>query len=354
MNIAIVSNKFSAAHLQHMYAYKYAFESLGNDCKFILDKNYKKAINTDEQNCYLLNDDAMLNHLSFDYALIYNISSIDSSIIKKMKKVNQNIKIILVLHEPWAGNKCVLGNLLKKREPLKETIKAYVRKLCFELIKNKLHSIIFCSKNAMNIFEKNNKFNGKRYIIPLMLNDNCYDCFSDDRKYFSYIGSITKAHNFQKYLEFVKKYGDSGIVFRIYTSQNIDSYLEDSALQKLVNEDKLIVSSGRYLSDAEITKAYFDSFAVWLVYERTTQSSVLCKSFMCGTPVVCLNKGSFGEFVSPDTGLLLNVYSENDIFEGLKHIQNNVEQMSKQCRLNFYSFFDWKNKKECIKKILEE
>jgi len=113
------------------------------------------------------------------------------------------------------------------------------------------------------------------------------------------------------------------------------------------------LSHGKPLTNMEINEAYERSFCVWNAYRRSTQSGVLPKAFMFGTPVIASNIGSFPEFVRDgENGYLIDDYDFEALSQKLLLVRGNISAMSKNCRTTFENTFHWKAQISKMKTIL--
>lgn len=341
--VAVFSNKFSPAHVQHLKAYFKSFSELGYDCTLILDDKYQGWF--DEQYKLIYKSEWLKSEKhQYDIIWIYNISKIDIKMIKQIKDY-KSIKKYIVVHEPWCGIKQTLINLFFRKEVIKEIIKSFGRKFYLAKLLRLKFSVVLCSKNAKRAFDNYYK-KTKSYLFSLIFVDELgsIDLSLVEKKYFSFIGNATLAHGFDKFIEYIKHHKE--LVYQIITSTNIDSYL-DSDLVKMIGEGHLVVKHGRYLSDKEIDEAYLHASILWLNYKRSTQSGCLGKAFMFGTPVICSKGGSFEEYVNISNGIFIN--SETD-FDYSRLLDKKVFDC---CRKSYMGCFDYKTHLPTLKKIVE-
>lgn len=339
--IVVFSNKFSPAHVQHLKAFYNSFIELGLYCTLVLDENYNGWF--DENYNIVYNTEWSKNNHQYDIVWIYNLSKIDSKMIKNIENY-KSIKKYIVVHEPWAGIKNTVVNLFSRKEDIKEIIRSIGRKVYLsKLLKNKF-DVVLCSNNAKKTFESHFK-RIKTYLFSLIFIDelNGKSIEQNDKKYFSFIGTATLSHGFDKYLDYIKKHPD--LLCQIVTSTNIEKYYDAEILQ-MIQDNKLFVKQGKYLSNEEMNEAYYKAQVLWLNYKRSTQSGCLCKAFMFGTPVICSNNGSFDEYVNDSNGIF--VEDEENIC--YSHLIG--KKVSENCRNSYMEYFDYKGKLEKLKKII--
>lgn len=154
---------------------------------------------------------------------------------------------------------------------------------------------------------------------------------------------------------FVKEsYQKNTIKFQIVTRTDISEKLKDTVLQKMMKDGRLLIQHGRPLTEDEMNLAYRRSFCTWNAYRRSTQSGVLANSFMQGTPVMATHLGSFEEYVkNGETGVFVNDYNYETIFNAYQQIVQNVEKMTQCCRDTFLERFYYRSQIKRFKEIIE-
>lgn len=199
-------------------------------------------------------------------------------------------------------------------------------------------------------------FNKNYFIYPLIFKDELTDTINlKEKKYFSYIATVDDSKRFKEFLSFIKYYNKKNdkIKFLIATKSNIDIYL-DKELKFMINNGTLKVRHGVDLNNSEINAAYNKSWCVWLLYESSTQSGVLCKSFMFGTPVIASNIEAFREFLNKNNSVVIKNYNDmNEIINSANFIKDKLDLLSKNARESFIKEFYFYNKKEVFKERIE-
>jgi len=112
---------------------------------------------------------------------------------------------------------------------------------------------------------------------------------------------------------------------------------------------------GSLCSNDQINKYYEESFCIYNMYRRTTQSGVLPKAFMFGVPVLASDIGSFPEFVEDgENGFIVKNRDEGPIYNKLKIIRENIYSFSMQARRSFERYFYWKNNINMVKEMVDK
>ena len=334
--IGILSGKFSIGLLSHIYA----FYEMGNKCNFecymILANGYRKFIDVDNErkNIIYINPIYKIHLPKLDCLIIYNISYIDNIIIDKIRK-NKLAKVIFVYHEPWTTWK---KELVREHTPI-NIIKAIGRHYLANRILKKADEIWLPSKHAREIFTQ---YYGEKYQyaeIPLIFlreksNGN------EDRKYFSYIATVSYQKRFKEFLDFIAYASkrNKQLKFLIATRSNIEKYLTRE-IKHMIDAGCLEVHHGRELSIAEINYYYSVTWCNWLLYRSSTQSGVFANACMLGTPCVVPDLPAFTEYVKNKDQIIRMDASNEEIYSKIMMIKNNltceIEQAKKIYCKNF-------------------
>ena len=338
MNVIVASLKFSPGHLSHIVAYGKLFREIGNDVTLWLDQGYAKL---DTRNEFPVLWYPKTEPKKVDILFLVNASTKNHFLCRNFKK--KGARIIYLYHEPWES----FGQYLK--EGLKQALKATAAHYFSTKVLPLCDLVIVPSEYALSLYERYDvSYNNRVVKVPLLFEDElCGEIDLSKKEYFSYIGHAVKGHAFDKYISFIKYAYAKRVQFKfeVATRTDLGSLLKrDRALNKMENEGILRVSHGRPLTNEEINQAYERSFCVWNLYRRSTQSGVLPKAFMVGTPVIASNIGSFPEYIrnSENGFLLAKTYSYDYLLDLIIYIKKNINSMSMYCRNTFERTFYWK------------
>ncbi|MCC8052228.1 MAG: glycosyltransferase [Clostridiales bacterium] len=353
--VLIMSAKFAPGHFSHLLAYYCLFERLDYEVSLYLAQEYEPFVLREKKYRYSIIDKRIKR---IDILFIYNLSKDDIKHITRLKKENPDIKIYYVYHEPWLGFKKVIYNMLAQKESVYDTVKT-VGRYCFAIPVLKNCEYVFLpSKNAEQNYKKYClRYNSNYGVFPLIFTDEAMEETDiKQKKYFSFISTAENAKNFRAFLEYVKfrSKRNPQSLFQIATRTDITEYLDDE-LAQMVEEEKLILNHAHPLTNDEINEAYKKSNCVWLLYNRSTQSGVLCKSFMFGTPVIASDIGSFGDIVTGGNGIILKTeYNFDDIDAAYETILSDLASYSKNARQTFLNNFYWKKHIKQFKETIEK
>lgn len=261
-------------------------------------------------------------------------------------------KLIYVLHEPWEGYRTYLKSGNSHLWTIRFLMKYQVSLLFLMLA----HKIIMPSERAFQLYEKSftRWINRNLEYLPLIYEDEKLPSPAK-RQFFSFIGSISGDHAFGNYIQTIEALSKDSrfddLKFLIATRYNVE---KNEKISHLVASGRLKIQEGRPLTDDEINTAYASSFLVWNAYHRTTQSGVLAKSFMFGTPgLVC--RRNLSEFVQENKQVV--VVDSNDDYESIKdaveYALKDFETLSYNARQTFERCYYYKASNDKMKEILE-
>jgi glycosyltransferase involved in cell wall biosynthesis len=158
------------------------------------------------------------------------------------------------------------------------------------------------------------------------------------------MGGLCRAHGFDHFLRFMRSELQRGsdLRFLIASRQPLPAEIKNDPIVKK-NSDKLKLQCGRPLSSDEMNLAYAESFCIWNIYRRSTQSGVLPKAFMFGTPVLASSSGSFPEFVKDGVnGKFAESQDHHAIARSLSDIRSDQRNFVLNCRKTFNEEFFYK------------
>ncbi|MBD5312937.1 MAG: glycosyltransferase [Bacteroides sp.] len=345
--VVIISLNYRVAHVAHLVASYYQMEELGY--KSILCINPKLIPFIPKGLNYVT---SIRNLKSVDVALFWFPAFSNIKLMLQLK-IRFHSRIIYVFHEPLEKFNTYRNLGLSKMEILKIYLK-YIYSLLFLIISD---SIILPSKKALNIYKDSFGYKVNRNIsyIPLLFNDESFS-IPPKREFISYIGTIARDHAFNEFINFILSISENNhlkykLKFLIAT-RNLVPRTPD--LDKLIQKGILKIIEGKPLTDYEINLYYAKSYVVWNAYNRTTQSGVLAKASMFGTPAI-VKKDNLSEF-SIDGYNVKAVSSNTDIdelFRAVNEVIANIDIYSKNSRQMFESTFYYRVHNDQITSIIK-
>lgn len=340
----IVSLNFNPGHVSHLVANYQQMEELGYEAVYYVAEGFVPYLSQDSRIYVYGKDKAIYGAV----AIFLFPSHKNLLLIHRMRR--QGTKIIYIFHEPLA--------------PMKEYREAgfsfaYLLKLWLinqiSCLTVKWSDVVLLpSKRAMAFYHANPQYANERvYGLPLLYDDERVVRLSDNQRlYFSYIGTIAADHSFTEYVKFVewaiKENKLPKLKFLIATKSQFE------VSKELAESSRVIIKKGRPMSNDEINEYYATSFVVWNAYARTTQSGVLVKSLMFGTPAVVLRK-NLSEFIVD--GQEVVAIDDNTSFEIIEQavlrITSDFGHYSSSARKCFEDKFYYRKYNEIFMKILE-
>ena len=342
--VLIVSLNFNPGHVSHMVASYKQCEELGYESFYCVNPAFEPFLPKGSR-ILKYGGDA---YPQVELAIFLFPSQKNLSLIRKLKR--RGSKIIYIFHEPLAH----LSEYRKAGFSYTYLMRLWVIDHISALTVKKSNVILIPSKKAVGLYETNSLYKNTNYhYLPLMYDDEQNEqLIETPRQYFSYIGTIAADHSFVEYQNFVrwalKEDRLSNLRFLIATKSEFE------VPEDLQKSERVVIQKGRPLSDQEINACYASSYAVWNAYIRTTQSGVLAKSFMFGTPAIVLRK-NLSEFTEDGREVVAidDNTSLNEIEKAVLHVLQNFEVLSSNARNRFLDSFYYRNYNGVLKQIIE-
>lgn len=364
MKIYVGSLQYSPIYKSHCCALGKQCEERGYSVKYLFSEKYKWMLPEEikRKTMFIGNSagkfSAIADGLNFklrkklkailsigkpDYVYMYNFHPFLNYYAAKLSK-RYGITFIQHVHEPYTENKKVYGGLHQ-----------YYWIYLFEYFQGRLLEktdiAVLSSCEASSLFEKRYPgFSGRKAAIPLMYEDlGNLASNTKDRKYITFIGPPVPAKGPETFLEIVD-YSERHkleLNFVLISRAKIDDprYYSSGNL-KIFYQEKI--------TDEEIGDYLRESLMTITPYKTARQSSVVSTSYMYGTPVISTNVGGLPEVILHlNTGYLLDKDSRvEEWIGGIKFIEDNLSEMSKNCRTYFVEHFSEANWPKYFKDIL--
>ncbi|HLY41324.1 MAG TPA: hypothetical protein VKR52_08920 [Terracidiphilus sp.] len=341
---AVISLYFSPAHASHLFAYGKLLRAFGFEVSFVLDKKYFSfsafsSVGVEIDAAHYFSG----GHPRFAIAIICN-SAITNPKILDLLRANHT-KVFYVFHEPeplWSPS-------LINTEGWVKTIKFILSTIFSIKTLRRSSGVIVCSSYALSLYERHyRRYNSNVCDVPLLFDDetgeNRIRQIRDQKRSFGFIGTACRAHSFDEFVAFAKyaiRKGSS-IPFKIATAVDLAPILaSDRELARLAEDARIEIHHGRKLSNEEINDHYLSSFGVWNIYRRSTQSGVLPRAFMAGTPVLATRVGSFDQFVREGvTGEFVGSSMDSEaILDAVEKLRSKSPEYVDGCRKAFRETF---------------
>lgn len=344
----VVSLNFRVAHVAHLVASYKQLQDLGYNAILLIAPEFISFL---PKGIKYITDLSAVKDVSF--AIFWFPAKANVSIMSKLKS-RYNSKIVYVLHEPMETFKTYRKTGMSIIEICKVYLKYYIT-LSFIYLSD---YIILPSQKAVDLYSHSlaKRINPKYMLIPLLFDDESNGQVLS-RKFFSYIGTIARDHAYDEYVSFISKAVDDNTIpdsihFLIATRNEV---IKDQRICKLLNTGRLKVVEGRPLTDEEINSYYSQSIAIWNAYHRTTQSGVLAKASMFGTPAIVCRK-NLSEFSIENENVVCcnDNHNYDEIKAALLRLIDNFETFSNKSRSMFMSNFYYKNHNNKMENLLRK
>lgn len=343
-NALIISLKFHPGHFSHLLASYRQMEDLRYNPILWIHKNSSSFINRELN--IITNRGSLPRTIDIALFLFPNPKNILEILYLKIFRKSC---VVYFFHEPLTK----ISTYRKAGFSLLNIFKLYIG-LFIDAIVVKISDVIILPSNKAYQYYLENRFytNNKIHYMPLMYDEEDITLIETKKRlYFSYIGTIAPDHSFQEYLDFISdaiKYEKiPNVKFLIATKS------EFKASPELINSSRVIIQQGRALSDLEINTFYAETIVVWNAYIRTTQSGVLAKSFMFGTPAIIMSH-NLNEFTVTNQNVIAIEDNKNyrQIEKAIIEISDNFVYYSLNCRSTFKKKFYYKNYNRMFKNVL--
>ncbi len=356
---AVISLNYTYAYTSHMIALGKLLEALGFVVTFILDEKYLSRADFgaigDAISRGLHSKSAKL---PFDLAIFCNSATQNHSFARELRQ--QETTVLYIYHEP----EFIWSQELLRSEGMIKTARFIVSTYCSVRTLRESSGVIVSSSHARTLYERNyGRLNSNVNIMPLLFDDEIgepgFESMRQEKRFFGFVGTACKAHAFDAFVACAKYALRNGstIPFAIATRVDLSSFLRaDREFGQLVNEGRIHLQHGRELSNDEINHYSLSCFCVWNVYRRSTQSGVLPRAFMAGSPVLTSRIGSFPEYVHEGfTGEFADL---NDgpaaILDVVARMQEHCLNYVDRCRKSFMDTFYWKANLNRLAEIIDK
>jgi glycosyltransferase involved in cell wall biosynthesis len=341
--VCIVSLHFSPAHISHLVAYGKTFAALGYDVDFVLHQDYMQFDEfLDCHSAIVAETPEWEAAQKYAHAIIYNAARTNHISAAKLRR--QNCKVWYVYHEPWEP----LSTYLHTESVLVMAKLVGAHYLSVKMLRS-ANGVLLPSAYAVESYKRGDiRYNPNFRELPLIFSDEYSDLPCEERRFFSYIGNITKAHGFAEFIEFVRFSIERSLNLRFLIASK-RSLPREVADDKLIAKalDRVVIRCGRPLSNYEINQCYARSICVWNLYRRSTQSGVFARAMMSGTPVLASQAGSFREFITDGCeGRLLPDAEPEGVLRAYEDINSNLSRYIVHARKRFVQTFDYNSQLE--------
>lgn len=339
----VVSLNFNPGHVSHMVASYRQLREMGYESLYCVNEAFVPYLPEGSQICVYGKD----GFKNISLAIIVFPSQKNLKLIRLLKQ--RGSKIVYVFHEPLSP----LAEYRKAGFSYKYLAKLWLINQINGLTVKWSDAVLLPSQKAVTFYNANPLYkNTNIHYLPLLYDDErTAEYMNIKRRFFSYIGTVAADHSFGEYLKFVE-WAITGN--KLPQLDFMVASKSDFEVPKVIEESsRVIIRKGKPFSNNEINECYASTYVVWNAYVRTTQSGVLAKSFMFGTPAIVLQK-NLSEFTAD--GLEVVAIEDNTSCEEIERailmIMESFESYSDAARRRFEESFYYRQYNEFFKKIL--
>ena len=346
--VALISLRFKPAFVSHMIAFAKACNALGYAVEYLVDPAYADfadLVAVAPLRAYR----GSLSLNGYTHAIVMNVSPAHETLVAKLKLFGT--RVIYLYHEP--RERLVDGI---RTEGIVRELKLTLAYLLSIRMLKAADAVIVPSQYGMKVYEKRDfRYNGTPHRIPLLFDDESSTLpGQQQRRYFSYIGAICRSHGFDMFLSFARYCLENELPIQFLIA-SADPMPEHDSCDQLIQRSphKFKIQCGRPLQTDEINVCFRESICVWNLYRRSTQSGVLPKCFMFGTPVLATDTGAFSEFVQDGVnGKFVAAENPGAIYAAYFEIQSRFQEYSFNARNAFLNTFYFGSQLENLRRVL--
>lgn len=334
----IVSLNFNPGHVSHLVASYRQMEELGYDAIMYVEKTFADFM---PEGIKIVTSTQQVPQCAVAFILFPSLHNLP--LISRLRRLGA--RICYIFHEPMKN----LKHYRKAGVPYKSLAKLWVINRVNIMTIKRCHTILLPSHKAERYYAANPAYNNRNTMyLPLMFDDESTSYIDMKRQYISYIGTVAADHSFNEFLDFVSDaVSDDRLPqckFLIATKSKFE------LPERLAGSHRVKVMKGRPLTNDEINRAYASSLVIWNAYARTTQSGVLAKAYMFGTPAIVLEQ-NLNEFMINHSTVEAVTDNKNTemVMERVKRIVNDFDRYSASCRHFFLENFYYRRYNEAIR-----
>lgn len=349
---AILSLHFSPAHASHVVALAKLLQAVGFDVTLVLQEQYLSLVDFFVFGWPICTEKGLSTNSHFEVAIFCNAAPSNHRVAARMRAARTTV--VYLFHEPDS----VWNHLA---EGLPEIVRLIAARYCSIAMLRRSCAVIVPSACAQTLYQRYfQKYNRNVHTLPLVLDDEIsaerLAGTVETRPYFAFIGNALKAHDFEGFLAFAKHAMRAGSSFRFLVATKTDLgqlVARDAELSSYAKSGQIEIHHGRVMPIQEINEYHLRSFCVWNVYKCSTQSGVLARAFMSGSPVLANRIGSFTEFVQ--AGANGEFVESNDpaaILDVVEGMRSRVQTYVRGCRRSFLNTFYYQANQTKLNAIL--
>lgn len=346
----LISLRFNPAFVQHLVAYAKALNALNFETEFRLNRAYE-GVSDLAGLATIATESGVSEVCSPTHAVFLNVSTENADLAARLKQAGT--RILYLYHEP----RKVTLDCLKSGGLRDLFIGAAAHRVSVPLLRL-ADKVVLGSEYALDVYKRGDAhYNKSACYFPLIYDDEAGPITPkaiSQKLHFSYVGNISHVHGFDQYVDLMRESlrRGSDMRFLIASRYPLPGFvLKDRIVRS--NLDRITFLCGRTLQNSEINDCYARSFCVWNLYRRSTQSGVMPKAFMFGTPVLVSRIGSFPEFVKDGfNGRYASAGDCDGVLSILQEFRERVGEYAANCRSSFLGNFYYRSRLDELRQLL--
>ena len=340
MKAILISKRFNPGHISHMEANAKLLEGYGFDVRFGVHQKFRSF-----PDCSMkVNASGLSNWLGLRNGDLFIVWYASLSVVFDLLFVRlfTRATTVYVYHEPYTS----FSSYRAAGFSLLKTLRVTAISLISRIICALSDKIILPSTRAFQAIPFA-KLHPQRYAkINLMFADETgSETQSFARDFVSYIGTIAEDHAFDEFVRLIQDCVTDQTLqplkFLIATRSQIPEK-HKATIEQCMSSGRLVVQSGRPMTNGQINRFYAQSFVVWNAYRRSMQSGVLPKAYMFGTPVLVSTSNRSEYFEDGVHGALIaDSYTTQEFKHAINRLQTEWTAISQNCRIYYLQNFDY-------------
>jgi glycosyltransferase involved in cell wall biosynthesis len=271
--------------------------------------------------------------------VIVNLNQlVDRLVIRLARRIDPQVRVVLMLHEPFTAGKLVYG----WRRGLLLIVFEWLTR---GLVKN-ADGVILPSENALAAYRAHyaDLPTEARVIHLPVVDERCTEPL--ERRYVTFLGQIphVRQKGLDLFVEMIEESARTGSdsEYQIITGNDPSALL--ASMSPLARQRVRVVHAVP-LSDAEIHRALRASLAIVVLQRRVMQSGAVPMAMMNGTPVIASDLPGLTQFVSHGkTGWVIPVEPDLDTrLRAVEEIRSRMPTINENSRRAFEDIFDSRN-----------
>lgn len=346
----IVSLRFSPGHASHMAGLGKAMEKLGYAVVFYCPREFSSIMVESGSGMFVSPEQPFPPNT--DVMIIESPALTNQRLVSKARAAGCR-RIVYIYHEPWESFRQLF------QEGARQRFKSLVASFASMRLVRGVDVVWLPSRYALSLFERScPKDREKAVYIPLLFDDETVGQSVERRRPYilGYVGTIAESHDFKGFISLATSLLRELPTARVLISSRsqLPEYVKKNVeVSKGMGSGSIVARCGRIQTSREANDSLMSVSCSWNAYRRSTQSGVLPRAFMCGTPCLATRIGSFEEYVCPtQTGEFLDSTDVKSTISLVEQMQNRQAHYALACRKTFLSTFYYESRLDDLRRLV--